>query len=224
MRRAAIGRLHADLPQAMTTYRVRSTLRYCAIGERFVFLDIAASRYFLLEGGTARHFADYLGGDRTSDGILWLIDRGVIEAGEPIPPCRLPAAVNASLFEESLPAPRFALVAEALARQAIARRRVKREPISALLAPSHAGRPDLELCVPLAAAFRRATRYANAEDQCLALGIAMRAMLARRDLASELVIGVKLPFAAHCWVQLGETVLSDPLDRVRNFKPIVAVS
>lgn len=224
MRSAAIDRLHADLPQAMTAYRLRTSLRYCAIGARFVFLDIAASRYFLLEDGAAGHFANFLAGDRKSDAISWLIERGVIEVGEPIPPCRLPTAVNASLFEETLPAPRLALVAEALAQQVIARRRVKRESISALLAPSHAGRPDLELCVPLAAAFRRATRYANAEDQCLAQGIAMRAMLARRGLASELVIGVRLPFAAHCWVQLGETVLSDPLDRVQNFRPIVAAS
>jgi hypothetical protein len=206
----------------MTTYRLRTSLRYCAIGARFVFLDIAASRYFLLEGGGAGHFADFLAGDRTSDAILWLIERGVIEAGEPIPPCRLPIAVNASVFEETLPAPRLALVAEALAQQIIARRRVKRESISALLAPSPAGRRDLKLCVPLAAAIRRTARYTNAEDQCLAHGLAMRAMLARRGLASELVIGVRLPFAAHCWVQLGETVLSDPLDRVLNFRPIVA--
>ncbi|MBE1527938.1 hypothetical protein GGC65_002394 [Sphingopyxis sp. OAS728] len=224
MRRAAIDRLHADLSQAMTAYRLRTSLRYCAIGARFVFLDIAGSRYFLLEGGAAGYFAEFLAGDRKSDAMLWLIERGLIETGEPIPPRRLPTAANASLFEETLPAPSLALVAEALAQQVIARRRVRREPLSALLAPLHAGKPDIELCVPLAAAFSRAARYANAEDQCLAHGIAMRAMLARRGLASELVIGVRLPFAAHCWVQLGETVLSDPLDRVQNFRPIVAVS
>ncbi|MBU0823552.1 MAG: lasso peptide biosynthesis B2 protein, partial [Alphaproteobacteria bacterium] len=127
------------------------------------------------------------------------------------------------LFEKALPRPRFAIVVEALAFQTIARRRVKREPISALLMPSPGGASDLERCIPLAAALRRAARYVQAEDQCLANGVAMRAMLARRGLASELVIGVRLPFAAHCWVQMGETVLSDPLDRVQNFKPIVAV-
>lgn len=208
----------------MTTYRLRSSLRYCAIGPRFVFLDIAASRYFLLEGGAAEHFADFLAGEPKSNAISWLTERGLIEVGEPIPPCRLPPAATSSLFEKVLPAPHLALVAEALASQVIARRRVKREAISALLTPSSGGAPDLERCLPLATAFRRAARYAQAEDQCLANGVAMRAMLARRGLGSELVIGVRLPFAAHCWVQSGETVLSDPLDRVQNFRPIVAVS
>lgn len=207
----------------MTTYRLRTSLRYCAIGARFVFLDIAASRYFLLEGGAAGHFADYLDGECKSEAILWLAERGLIEVGEPIPASPIPPAATFSLFEKALPRPRFAIVVEALAFQTIARRVVKREPISALLAPSPGGASDLERCIPLAAALRRAARYVQAEDQCLAHGVAMRKMLARRGLASELVIGVRLPFAAHCWVQMGDTVLSDPLDRVQNFKPIVAV-
>ena len=31
------------------------------------------------------------------------------------------------------------------------------------------------------------------------------------------------PFAAHCWVQLDETVLNDRLDHVRKFTPILVV-
>jgi hypothetical protein len=208
----------------MSHYRVRQTLRFCHIGSRFVFLDLAASRYFLLEGSAAESFADFVAGQASSEAIAWLAAKGLIELGEPIAAIPLPAAATSSLLDQALPAARLATVAEALVLQAIARRRVKREPVSALLAPSRGGPHDLERCKPLVAAFRRGSRYAQSEDQCLANGVAIRALLARRGLASELVIGVRLPFAAHCWVQVGDTILSDPLDRVQNFQTIVAVS
>src|SRR3546814_10650482 len=75
-----------------------------------------------------------------------------------------------------------------------------------------------------AAAFVRAWRYRNATDQCLVRSIAMRAMLARRGLGSDLVIGVMLPFSAHCWIQVGAAVLSDPLDLVVNYQPLLTRS
>lgn len=224
MRRAASDRLHANLRCAVSNYRVRPSLRFCPIGSRFVFLDLAASRYFLLEGKAAEFFADFVASHASSEAMAWLTENGLIELGEPIAPIPLPAAATSSLLDQALPSARLVTVAEVLVSQAIARRRVKREPISALLTPSGGGPHDLERYKPLVAAFRRASRYAQSEDQCLANGVALRALLARRGLASDLVIGVRLPFAAHCWVQLGNTILSDTLDRVQNSQTIVAVS
>src|SRR3546814_8545172 len=74
-----------------------------------------------------------------------------------------------------------------------------------------------------AAAFVRAWRYRNATDQCLVRSIAMRAMLARRGLGSDLVIGFMLPFSAHCWIPVGAAVLRDPLALVVNYQPLLTV-
>lgn len=49
----------------------------------------------------------------------------------------------------------------------------------------------------------------------------MKRMLARQGCHADLVIGVTLPFSAHCWVQLGSTVLTDSLDLVQAYKPIL---
>lgn len=48
----------------------------------------------------------------------------------------------------------------------------------------------------------------------------MRRMLQRRGCQSCLVFGVTMPFAAHCWVQAGDKVLTDPLDVVLHYQPI----
>ena len=52
-------------------------------------------------------------------------------------------------------------------------------------------------------------------------GIAIRRVLAGKGCDARLVIGVTLPFAAHCWVQLGSAVLTDPLDVVLPYTPIL---
>jgi hypothetical protein len=31
------------------------------------------------------------------------------------------------------------------------------------------------------------------------------------------------PFEAHCWAQIGQVVLTDPLERVLRFQPILAL-
>jgi hypothetical protein len=78
-------------------------------------------------------------------------------------------------------------------------------------------------CREIAAAFVRAKRYMSSDDQCLVRGIAMTRMLGRRGVAASLVFGVTMPFAAHSWVQVGDTVLTDSLDMVLHYRPIFAV-
>ena len=51
----------------------------------------------------------------------------------------------------------------------------------------------------------------------------MKRLLFARGCRSTLVFGVTMPFAAHCWVQVGETVLTDPLDIVLHYQPIFAI-
>src|SRR3546814_15197290 len=87
----------------------------------------------------------------------------------------------------------------------LSRRSLARQSLGAILKPSSLSRGDLDRCQSTAAAFVRAWRYRNATDQCLVRSIAMRAMLARRGLGSDLVIGVMLPFSAHFWLPVGRS-------------------
>ena len=69
--------------------------------------------------------------------------------------------------------------------------------------------------------FAAARKAAPIPRSCLLDSLALIAQLARRSIPSELVFGVKLdPFAAHCWVQSGELLLSDRLEEIERFTPV----
>ena len=205
-----------------TGLRIRPQLRVRPIGSRFVFLDLIASRYFLLEGVAAKRFASFCDDTASDDDIGWLHERRIIEPGAPLPPPPLPFAPARSVFDTPPPRARPWLIAEALSEQSVARRRVRHETLAALLKPAGVCSFDFDACRAIAAACRAAARYRSATDQCLPNALAMRKMLARRGIGAELVMGVMLPFAAHCWLQSGDMVLSDPFGSVQNFRPLVA--
>lgn len=205
-----------------TPYRLHKNLRALRIGSRVLFLDLAASRYLLLEGLAAEHFRAFSHGIADAASLRWLEEQHIIESGEPLPMPPLPPPATRSLFDAPLRRARPWLVAEALIEQIVARRRIRREPLASLLSSTSAGIIDPAACRPVVAACRTASRYRSAVDQCLPNALAMRAMLARRGIAATIVIGVTLPFAAHCWLQSDHMVLSDPFGSVQNFQPLVA--
>lgn len=188
-----------------------------------ICLDLSASRYFLLEGEAAAAVDAFVIGAASADQFQWLAARNLVEAGVPTAAPSMAPNPTHSLYDGPIETPPPWLLMEALLFQSRARRSLPRRSLSTHLVPT--GLPDaaLKRCRPVASAFARASRYRDATDQCLVRGLAMRAMFARRGLGVDLVIGVTLPFAAHCWVQAGPVVLSDPLDRVLNFKPLLAV-
>lgn len=202
-------------------YRIRSDIRHCAFTGRIICLDLSASRYFLLEEEAAEAFAALAEGAANNEQINWLAKRNLVETGVPLtppPPADHPAE---SLYDGPVAAPSPWLLLEAIISQSRARRRLSDQSLGALIVPTDLPSADFDRCQPVAAAFARSARYRDATDQCLVRALAMRTMLAHRGLGVDLVIGVTLPFAAHCWIQAGAVVLSDPLDRVRNFKPLL---
>jgi hypothetical protein len=59
---------------------------------------------------------------------------------------------------------------------------------------------------------------------CLFDSIALRFFLRRRGIASRIVFGVKTrPFEAHCWVQRGNQIINERLERARSFQPILII-
>lgn len=207
-------------PPRMAHLKLRSGLRVRQFGARFVFLDLLASRYFLLDGEAAERFASYCDGTATAAACEWLLAQQIVEPGKPEPLHPLQPTVTQSLFDSETPRVRPWLVVEALHEQAKAQFRVRRTSLATLLQSPGAGRTDAEACRPIAAACFAAARYRSAADQCLPNALAMRSMLFRAGLAADLVIGVTMPFQAHCWLQSGDMVLNDSFGSIQNFQPL----
>lgn len=209
---------------------IRPGLHFCCFEGEYVLLDLHADRYFLVEGDIAQAFARFL--ERSSNAA----DRAVLREQKLISPTRtsgttsiaMPPIATASLIDRPLPKAPLLDTLWAIYHQWRARTDLRRQSIAGIAC--HLGEPTCKSptdnaqspCLRTAAAFQRARLYVSATDQCLARGIGLRRMLAGQGYEARLVFGVTLPFAAHCWVQIGETVLSDPLDVVLHYKPIFA--
>lgn len=76
----------------------------------------------------------------------------------------------------------------------------------------------------LARDFDMGRRLAPFRPCCLPDALAFTRRARRHGHDVRLVFGVKChPFEAHCWAQIGEVVLTDPLERVLRFQPILAL-
>lgn len=74
----------------------------------------------------------------------------------------------------------------------------------------------------LLAAARLARPWIPFEGECLQRAFQLRYYLARFGVATDWVFGVRTwPFSAHCWLQVGDLVIGDRLERVRRYTPIL---
>lgn len=226
----ATSRLHAiaGLGPIMMEYRLSPNMRCCTIGMRSIFLDLACDRYFLLKQDAEVRFQKFRAGSADEADLAWLISKGIIcpgvhETSDNLPALRAP---EFSALDTDQPAASFVSMAKAAVAQIAASRTLRRLPIARILSEIQ---PVSQLRIPdehqhalyVASAFQQARYLISGIDQCLPRGIAMKRMLARQGCHADLVIGVTLPFSAHCWVQLGSTVLTDPLDLVETYTPIL---
>lgn len=76
----------------------------------------------------------------------------------------------------------------------------------------------------IVAGSERARLIRSAPDRCVPRSLALVLRCASHGLRAHAVIGVRTqPFAAHCWAQHGPIVLSDPLETVAPFTPILVI-
>lgn len=81
--------------------------------------------------------------------------------------------------------------------------------------------PDVAV---LTSAARLARPWIPFEGECLQRSFQLGRYLAFRGVATDWVFGVRTwPFSAHCWLQAGDLVVGDRLERVRRYTPILAV-
>lgn len=82
--------------------------------------------------------------------------------------------------------------------------------------------PDQEAIVKAACAFAAARALRGARNACLKEALALLYYLGPRARAADWVFAVKgAPFAAHCWIQLGDIVLNDSVENVCAYTPIM---
>lgn len=80
-------------------------------------------------------------------------------------------------------------------------------------------------CIPgIVADFERAGLIRSAANRCVPRSLAFVLRCATRGVEAHAIIGVKTnPFEAHCWAQCGSVVLTDPIEHVIRFKPMLVI-
>lgn len=216
-------------------YSLRTDLYACIANERVVLLDLVNDRYFALPAPADAAMQDWLNGRVTEPtAFTSLVERGFLiptpnlNSHPPIP--TKPARFDRALEQQTIGClpPLAPILAQLQTKRALKLRSLHH--LIAEIRTRKAGNRDRSLPGNHPTAERAVTRYAasrrfiSAQDECLRWSIAMVRYLGQRHFYPDLVLGVRMmPFAAHAWVQDGETVLSDTAEYVSAYTPILVV-
>jgi len=213
----------------MNRLNLNNHVRFCEVEGQLVFLDLKADRYFSLPPEAQEAFVSLLRGESGGQQIEALCASGLLvdaPAGRPLAATFHTPPAN-SFLEDGETGQGLGPVAEVLflvliARHAVQRKRLPRLLASSLHVSGPAGRGPREKRDRALGQFLRARRAVPVAPNCLYDSLALRRFLQRRSIPADLVIGTKLhPFAAHCWLQDGGTILNDSLAAARGFSPIL---
>lgn len=217
----------------MTHLGLQPHVSFAWVDDQAIFLDLRRDRYVALNGAAAEAFAELRAdaNSRCSDerAATLLATDLFLRSPDPskIMPARTEAPDRDLPPDGGRPALRDALRVLVLA--IASRRAVRRQPLVAVIArqrqfPARRSGPVSARTLALAQRFLRARALIPIKPVCLQDSLALRSWLAAHCAPSSLVLGVRLdPFAAHCWVQHGRTVLNDSADRVAPYVPILVV-
>ncbi len=210
-----------------------SQAHLAAIGPDLVVLDIAQNAYYCLPGA-AQAAVPGQGGEivfADEDLARQFAAAGFLAGPEnrTRPRCALPATPFRDLRDEGGgPLPRGARRDMARAFAGMVGGYYGR-PLKALVRAAargrqHPGPGDAAACALRAKAFNRLLPWVPFQGECLFRSFMLLRFLRLKGHDATWVFGVRTwPFQAHCWLQSGETVLDDLVDRVQPFTPIFAV-
>ncbi|HWQ85386.1 lasso peptide biosynthesis B2 protein [Brevundimonas sp.] len=201
------------------------------VGEDVVVLDVNADQYHCLLDG-----ADWMavgeGGSVTVPdecAANLLLGAGVAVGERPQPPRRTPEPVRRQLATTSTPSKRtllragFSLAAATISFRGKSLRQLV-QACPAASSPAPHGLHDVRTLIESVTAVQAALPWIPFEGECLQRAFQIRRVLARRGIHPDWVFGVRTwPFAAHCWLQIGDLVIADTLDRVNRYTPIMVV-
>lgn len=199
-------------------------------GDSAIVLDVAADRYQRLGSALTAALKAALAGVRDPSAVAALVDAGLLVRDGAHRPLALPALPPPiRTFRGAASTPVRLAFGRSLGALLTSRRRLHGSSLAQVLVGARR-RATLVRYHDDGAASGLAQRFASHRDwlplrpSCLADGLALHALLSGERLAASLVIGVRdQPFAAHCWVQAGDVVLSDTLDAVAELTPILVL-
>lgn len=208
----------------MTLY-LRHDVHAVAIGEDLALLDLARDAYLCLPDGAAALEPGVQAAIRPGAVADALQAGGLLGPGPPAAWPDLPPLPVRTLIHQPLSravSPRG--LAAAVGVPADIRRARRGEGLVAWLALAEARRPlsrDAEAVAAAARQFWAVGAWLPVEGECLVRSAMLVAFLRRMGLSADWVFGVRLwPFAAHCWVQLGELCLNDDVERLWPYTPL----
>jgi hypothetical protein len=223
------------------SYALRDGLAYCIPGDRTVFLDIPAGRYFSLSESKDLALQRWLNAQALDEKDVAHLDtllrRGILVAAlsDPTGPRKRQPLIAPARRQLDIPLVRASGVGvlRAIGAQLVWSRRTERWPPARIVevlrstGPRSADREpqdSLKRLATLAHDFDRADFLLGNHDRCLVRSFAFAAIARKRSLHASVVLGVQSdPFAAHCWVQHGDVVVNDRYERVRPFAPIMVI-
>ena len=218
-------------------YRLPSTISYGFIDAGAVVLDLASDRYLRLgreQAVALRALGDERAGGDHRAAIDALLARGLLVEGQGSVGPVAAETVRSSALECSREPTRHAdavqglSFAEILFARYAAARSMRRAGLASTIGRwrqirahgAHRNRASGGLA-ELAKRYLHGLRYYPAKRRCVPDSLGLMRCLWRRGHDADLYFGVRLdPFAAHCWVQAGDLLLTDPVDSVAEFTPV----
>lgn len=203
------------------------------VAEDLVVLDVRADAYSLIPGGAALTRPSRNGaGLRAEGSVLSVLDHAglVVPASCARRPAMIPARRQADLNTSGAPLSRAPALLHAMTAT-VAFRRLGLASLAAAAARRKGAARDRsvpenleEAAVREAALFESVRPWVPFEGDCLQRSWMLHRRLCRHGVPADWVFGVRTwPFFAHCWVQVGDLVLGDSLNRVGGFTPIMVV-
>ena len=200
---------------------------------RAIILDVPRDRYRRLDASTSSLLADLLEGvmpDPSDVRLQYLLDDEILVAGAAAKAlATVPIAAASQDLGDTVGHPAALGRCETWWALVVARRNLRLKGMAWSLAKARRQaallrKTDLTAAIGLTRAFLRHRRWLTMPSHCLPDGLALHALLCRHGVSAELMIGIRdQPFAAHCWVQTGNTVLSDTVDAIAELTPILAL-
>lgn len=213
-------------------YALREGLSFCSAENRTIILDLHSGRYVALADRNHEAFHRWVAEqdptEADCDQLNKLAERGILavveSAARPKPVTTILPTVTHSLAPTISPVETI----RALIARLLWKRRLRRWPLQRILVRLknlviEFEQPQREVSLArILRAFEFTDLLLGSHDRCLERSLALVATCRKRGLQAEIVMGVQAdPFAAHCWVQRGATVLNEKPDRVRMFMPIL---
>jgi hypothetical protein len=216
---------------------VTEHVAWCEANKRIVILDLTVQRYYCLPAALEEDFRNVAAGQLVPKDqyqrLLALLPppsvqladldrvRPVSRGNRPLSDIEKLPAAEGHAFD--LASAIFAQFKASMELRYVAFSRIvhricdRQKSIAAI----PARRRDYQMAI---ATFISARRILKSNDRCLMHSIAMVDFLASRGIPSTLVVGVRMsPWGAHAWVQDGDMVLNDSVDRVAAYTPILTI-